>query len=90
MQKKKTFTSISLIILHVSNINEKSSVRNWQKVNVPFLKKQKCLHPLRISGIQYHAYIKIKNPYLKKTKQTCLSSKMVLSSVHRIDRAMQP
>lgn len=88
MQKKKSFTSISLIILHVSNIIEKSYVRNWQKVNVPFLKK--CLHPLRISGIQYHAYIKIKNPYLKKTKQTCLSSKMVLSSVHRIDRAMQP
>lgn len=70
MQKKKSFTSISLIILHVSNIIEKSYNRNWQKVNVPFLKnKTEIFAPTE--NMRYTVPCVYKNkkiPYLKKTK----------------------
>lgn len=92
MQKKKSFTSISLIILHVSNVIEKSYVRNCQKVNVPFLKnKTEIFAPTK--NIWYTVPCIYKNKkkslFKKKKYQACLSSEMVLSSVHRIDRAMQ-
>lgn len=71
VKKKKTLTSISLIILHVSNIIEKSYVRNCQKVNVPFLKnKTEIFAPTKNIWYTVPCIYKNKKNSLFKKKKT--------------------